>query len=212
MSTIGIVGGTGAGKTTLVDLILGLLMPDAGQIIVDGEPLTADNMHRWRRSIGYVPQTIYLTDSSVAQNIAFGVPEEAIDPEAMERAARAAALHDFVMEEMPQQYDTIVGERGVRLSGGQRQRIGIARALYHDPSLLIFDEATSALDNLTERAVMDAVQRIRNTKTVIMIAHRLSTIRKCDRIFLLEHGTVQASGSYEDLVDENETFRKMAAV
>ncbi|WP_170156480.1 ABC transporter ATP-binding protein [Roseovarius halotolerans] len=212
LSTIGIVGGTGAGKTTLVDLILGLLMPDTGQIIVDGEPLTADNMHRWRRSIGYVPQTIYLTDSSVAQNIAFGVPEEAIDPEAMERAARAAALHDFVMEEMPQQYDTIVGERGVRLSGGQRQRIGIARALYHDPSLLIFDEATSALDNLTERAVMDAVQRIRNTKTVIMIAHRLSTIRKCDRIFLLEHGTVQASGSYEDLVDENETFRKMAAV
>ncbi|MCZ0811237.1 ABC transporter ATP-binding protein [Roseovarius sp. EGI FJ00037] len=212
LSTIGIVGGTGAGKTTLVDLILGLLMPDTGQIIVDGEPLTSDNMHRWRRSIGYVPQTIYLTDSSVAQNIAFGVPKEAIDPEAMERAARAAALHDFVMEEMPQQYDTIVGERGVRLSGGQRQRIGIARALYHDPSLLIFDEATSALDNLTERAVMDAVQRIRNTKTVIMIAHRLSTIRNCDRIFLLEHGTVQASGSYEELVDENETFRKMAAV
>jgi len=212
LSTIGIVGGTGAGKTTLVDLILGLLMPDTGQIIVDGESLTSDNMHRWRRSIGYVPQTIYLTDSSVAQNIAFGVPEEAIDPEAMERAARAAALHDFVMEEMPEQYDTIVGERGVRLSGGQRQRIGIARALYHDPSLLIFDEATSALDNLTERAVMDAVQRIRNTKTVIMIAHRLSTIRNCDRIFLLEHGTVQASGSYEELVDENETFRKMAAV
>jgi len=205
LSTIGIVGG-------LVDLILGLLMPDTGQIIVDGESLTSDNMHRWRRSIGYVPQTIYLTDSSVAQNIAFGVPEEAIDPEAMERAARAAALHDFVMEEMPEQYDTIVGERGVRLSGGQRQRIGIARALYHDPSLLIFDEATSALDNLTERAVMDAVQRIRNTKTVIMIAHRLSTIRNCDRIFLLEHGTVQASGSYEELVDENETFRKMAAV
>ena len=212
LSTIGIVGGTGAGKTTLVDLILGLLMPDTGQIIVDGESLTSENMHRWRRSIGYVPQTIYLTDSSVAQNIAFGVPEEAIDPEAMERAARAAALHDFVMEEMPEQYDTIVGERGVRLSGGQRQRIGIARALYHDPSLLIFDEATSALDNLTERAVMDAVQRIRNTKTVIMIAHRLSTIRNCDRIFLLEHGTVQASGSYEELVDENETFRKMAAV
>src|SRR6056297_1908169 len=212
LSTIGIVGGTGAGKTTLVDLILGLLMPDTGQIIVDGESLTSDNMHRWRRSIGYVPQTIYLTDSSVAQNIAFGVPEEAIDPEAMERAARAAALHDFVMEEMPEQYDTIVGERGVRLSGGQRQRIGIARALYHDPSLLIFDEATSALDNLTERAVMDAVQRIRNTKTVIMIAHRLSTIRNCDRIFLLEHGTVQDSGSYEELVEENETFRKMAAV
>ncbi|MGM0743263.1 MAG: ABC transporter ATP-binding protein [Pseudomonadota bacterium] len=212
LSTIGIVGGTGAGKTTLVDLILGLLTPDSGQIIVDGEHLTADNMHRWRRSIGYVPQTIYLTDSSVAQNIAFGIPEEAIDPEAMERAARAAALHDFVMEEMPQQYDTIVGERGVRLSGGQRQRIGIARALYHDPSLLIFDEATSALDNLTERAVMDAVQRIRNTKTVIMIAHRLSTIRNCDRIFLLEHGTVQDVGTYEELVNKNETFRKMAAV
>lgn len=210
LSTIGIVGGTGAGKTTVVDIILGLLTPDSGQILVDGEPLTTDNLHLWRRSIGYVPQSIYLTDSTVAQNIAFGVPPEAIDMGAVERAARTAALHDFVMSEMPNQYDTIVGERGVRLSGGQRQRIGIARALYHDPSLLILDEATSALDNLTERAVMDAVQRIRNTKTVIMIAHRLTTIRNCDQIFLMEHGNVQASGTYDQLVDRSETFRKMA--
>ena len=210
LSTIGIVGGTGAGKTTVVDIILGLLTPDSGQILVDGEPLTTDNIHLWRRSIGYVPQSIYLTDSTVAQNIAFGVPPEAVDMEAVEQAARTAALHDFVMNEMPNQYDTIVGERGVRLSGGQRQRIGIARALYHDPSLLVLDEATSALDNLTERAVMDAVQRIRSTKTVIMIAHRLTTIRNCDQIFLMEHGNVQASGTYDQLVDRNETFRKMA--
>ncbi len=211
LNTIGIVGGTGAGKTTVVDVILGLLPVDSGDILVDGQKLTADNMHLWRRSIGYVPQSIYLTDSTVAQNIAFGVPAEAIDMEAVERAARTAALHDFVMNEMPYQYDTIVGERGVRLSGGQRQRIGIARALYRDPSLLILDEATSALDNLTERAVMDAVQRIRNTKTVIMIAHRLSTIRNCDQIFLLEHGSLKAAGTYDELISESETFRDMAA-
>lgn len=210
LSTVGIVGGTGAGKTTVVDVILGLLIPDSGQVIVDDETLTGENLHLWRRSIGYVPQNIYLTDASVTRNIAFGVPPEAIDMEAVERAARTAALHDFVMNEMPEQYDTIVGERGVRLSGGQRQRIGIARALYHDPSLLILDEATSALDNLTEKVVMDAVQRIRNTKTIIMIAHRLSTIRNCDRIFLMERGKVQASGTYDELVSMNETFRKMA--
>ncbi len=211
LSTIGIVGGTGAGKTTVVDIILGLLTPDSGRIMVDGQVLTAENLHLWRRTIGYVPQTIYLTDSTIAQNIAFGIPPDRIDMEAVERAARIAALHDFVMSDLPRKYETVVGERGVRLSGGQRQRIGIARALYHDPSLLILDEATSALDNLTERAVMEAVQRVRNTKTVIMIAHRLSTIRNCDRIFLMERGRVQAVGTYDDLVDRNETFRKMAA-
>lgn len=210
LSTVGIVGGTGAGKTTVVDIILGLLTPDSGEIAVDGKPLTVENMHLWRRSLGYVPQSIYLTDASVARNIAFGVPPEAIDMEAVKRAARTAALHDFVVNELPEQYETVVGERGVRLSGGQRQRIGIARALYHDPSLLILDEATSALDNLTERVVMEAVQRVRDTKTVIMIAHRLSTIRNCDRIFLMERGNVRDSGTYDDLVNKNETFRKMA--
>lgn len=210
-STVGIVGGTGAGKTTVVDLILGLLTPCAGDIQIDGTTLNRDNLHAWRRSLGYVPQSIYLTDSSVARNIAFGIPEHAIDMEAVERAAKIAVLHDFVMNELPEKYDTIVGERGVRLSGGQRQRIGIARALYHNPSLLILDEATAALDNLTEGAVMDAVQNIRNDKTIIMIAHRLSTVRKCDRIFLLERGQVAASGTFDELVETNDTFRKMAA-
>ena len=210
-STIGIVGGTGAGKTTVVDLILGLLTPCGGDIQIDGVTLNRDNLHAWRRSLGYVPQSIYLTDSSVARNIAFGIPERAIDMAAVERAAKTAVLHDFVINELPQKYDTIVGERGVRLSGGQRQRIGIARALYHDPSLLILDEATAALDNLTESAVMDAVQNIRNDKTIIMIAHRLSTVKKCDRIFLLENGRVASSGTFDELVETSDTFRKMAA-
>lgn len=210
-TTIGIVGGTGSGKTTVADLILGLLTPESGDIRVDGVTLDRDNMHAWRRSLGYVPQSIYLTDASIAQNIAFGIPEEAIDMAAVERAAKTAVLHDFVMSELPEHYDTIVGERGVRLSGGQRQRIGIARALYHDPSLLILDEATAALDNLTEGAVMEAVQNIRNDKTIIMIAHRLSTVRKCDQIFLLEEGRLASSGTFDELVANSDTFRRMAA-
>lgn len=210
-TTMGIVGGTGSGKTTVADLILGLLRPDSGDIQVDGVTLDRDNMHAWRRSLGYVPQSIYLTDATIAQNIAFGVPKEAIDMAAVESAAKTAVLHDFVMKELPEQYDTVVGERGVRLSGGQRQRIGIARAMYHDPSLLILDEATAALDNLTESAVMEAVQNIRNDKTIIMIAHRLSTVRKCDQIFLLEEGRVASSGTFDELVANSDTFRRMAA-
>jgi ABC-type bacteriocin/lantibiotic exporter with double-glycine peptidase domain len=209
-TTIGIVGGTGAGKTTLVDSILGLLTLQNGNISVDGTTLGRDNMQAWRNCLGYVPQTIYLTDSSVAENIAFGIPPEQIDMAAVERAARAASLHEFVTCELQEGYSTMVGERGVRLSGGQRQRIGIARALYHDPEVLIMDEATSALDNLTERAVMDAVQNIRNQKTIIMIAHRLSTVRKCDRIFLLKNGTVDACGTYDELVETSDEFRAMA--
>jgi ABC-type multidrug transport system fused ATPase/permease subunit len=210
-TTIGLVGGTGAGKTTAVDLILGLLTPDSGTIDVDGVPLTPANMAAWQRSIGYVPQQIFLTDDSIAANIAFGVPPEARDMAAVERAARLAELHDFVMGELPQGYDTQVGERGVRLSGGQRQRIGIARALYRDPEVLILDEATSALDNLTERAVMAAVTNLAHAKTIIMIAHRLTTVRDCDTIFLLQDGRLAAQGSFETLVAESEVFRRMAS-
>ena len=210
-TTIGVVGGTGAGKTTLVDIILGLLTPQSGEIRVDGTQITPKNRRAWQRSLGYVPQSIYLTDDTVARNIAFGVPSEDIDPAAVERAARVASLHDFVMDEMPLGYETIVGERGVRLSGGQRQRIGIARALYHDPALLIMDEATSALDNLTERAVMDAVNKIGGEKTIILIAHRLSTVKNCDKIFLLDHGRLIGQGRFDELVAGNETFRRMAA-
>ena len=210
-ATIGIVGGTGAGKTTLVDLILGLLIPDSGLLRVDGTVLRHDTLQPWQRTVGYVPQVIYLMDDTVAANIAFGVPPEEIDMEGVERAARIAALHDFVIDDLPQGYATRVGERGVRLSGGQRQRIGIARALYRDPALLVMDEATSALDTLTERAVMEAVANMRGDRTIILIAHRLSTVRDCDTIFLMERGRLAARGTYDELVAQNETFRKMAA-
>ena len=209
-TTVGLVGGTGAGKTTLVDLILGLLSPDEGEIRVDGTAVTASNLRSWQKMLGYVPQSIYLTDDTVAANIAFGVPADQIDHAAVERAARAAALHDFVVAELAKGYDTIVGERGIRLSGGQRQRIGIARALYRQPTLLIMDEATSALDTITERVVMEAVQNIRSDTTIILIAHRLSTVKTCDRIFLMEKGRVVAAGTYDELVKDSATFRKMA--
>ena len=208
-TTVGIVGGTGAGKTTMVDLILGLLAPDAGVIRVDDTALTAENLRSWQASIAYVPQTIFLTDDTIAANIAFGVPKAEIDRAAVERAARVAALHDFILSDLPGGYDTRVGERGVRLSGGQRQRIGIARAMYRDPTLLIMDEATSALDNVTEREVMEAVQRIRADKTIILIAHRLSTVRSCDTIFLMERGRLRAEGSYDRLLATSDEFRRM---
>jgi ATP-binding cassette, subfamily B, bacterial PglK len=209
-TTVGIVGGTGAGKTTAVDLILGLLEPQAGVLRVDGISITPDNLRAWQKSVGYVPQQIFLIDDTVAANIAFGIPEEEIDHAAVERAARTAEIHDFVMNELPQGYDTLVGEDGVRLSGGQRQRIGIARALYHDPDVLIMDEATSALDNITEQVVMDAVHNLGHAKTIVLIAHRLSTVRNCSTIFMLEHGELIASGSYDDLLNRNQKFRNMA--
>ena len=189
-AAIGFIGATGAGKTTAVDLILGLLMPSSGRMLVDGVPITADNRRGWQANIGYVPQAIFLADASVAQNIAFGVPPAEIDQAAVERAARAANIHDFVVSGLPQGYQTEVGERGVRLSGGQRQRIGIARALYRDPPVLVFDEATSALDNATEAAVMEALGRLHGEKTIIIVAHRLSTTRDCDRIFTFAGGVV----------------------
>ncbi|WP_333815030.1 ABC transporter ATP-binding protein [Tabrizicola sp.] len=210
-TTVGIVGGTGAGKTTLVDLILGLLAPDSGEIRVDGTVVTDANRRSWQKTLGYVPQSIYLTDDTIVGNIAFGVPKDEVDMAAVERAARIAALHDFVLSDLPQGYDTFVGERGVRLSGGQRQRIGIARALYRDPTLLIMDEATSALDNITERVVMEAVSRIRADKTIILIAHRLTTVKTCDTIFLMERGRLLAQGSYDELLAGNEAFRRMVA-
>lgn len=210
-TTVGIVGGTGAGKTTLVDLILGLLTPDSGEIRVDGTAVTDTNRRSWQKTLGYVPQSIYLTDDTIVGNIAFGVPKDEVDMAAVERAARIAALHDFVLSDLPQGYDTFVGERGVRLSGGQRQRIGIARALYRDPTLLIMDEATSALDNITERVVMEAVSRIRADKTIILIAHRLTTVKTCDTIFLMERGRLLAQGSYDELLAGNEAFRRMVA-
>ncbi len=211
-TTVGIVGSTGAGKTTVVDLILGLLEPDEGRLVVDGTAVDEKSLRAWQCNIGYVPQSIYLSDDTVAANIAFGVPDKKIDSDAVERAARIAELHDFVIDELPEGYETMIGERGVRLSGGQRQRIGIARALYRDPGVLVLDEATSALDNLTEKAVMAAVHNLGHRKTIILIAHRLSTVRRCDSIFLLEHGRLVEQGTYDELVEHNRQFRAMAGL
>ena len=209
-STVGFVGGTGAGKTTVVDMILGLLRPDLGSVTIDGAEIDKNNIAAWQKSIGYVPQSIFLTDDTLASNIAFGTSKDDIDLKAVEDAARAAELHDFVANDLPEGYQTIVGERGVRLSGGQRQRIGIARALYRSPDVLILDEATSALDNITERAVMKAVHNMAGSKTIIMIAHRLSTVKNCDTIFLLERGEMIDQGTFDELVERNITFKEMS--
>ena len=209
-STLGYVGVSGSGKTTTVDVILGLLEPQEGHLSVDGLPITAANRRQWQRAIGYVPQHIYLADDSVASNIAFGVNAKDIDQKALERAAKIANLHEFVINDLPQGYATTVGERGVRLSGGQRQRIGIARALYHNPQVLILDEATSALDNLTEQAVMDAVNNLGHNITIILIAHRLSTVRQCDQIYLLDRGELKAQGTFVELSENSTQFKLMA--
>jgi ABC-type multidrug transport system fused ATPase/permease subunit len=208
--SVALVGSTGSGKTTLVDVVLGLLEPEEGSITVDGVPVTDANRAGWKRMLGYVPQQIFLSDDTIARNIAFGVPEGRVDQGAVERAAKIAHLHDFVSE-LPGGYETVVGERGVRLSGGQRQRIGIARALYGDPEILILDEATSALDGITEDAVMQAIQDLAHRKTIVLIAHRLRTVRHCDAIYLLERGRVAARGTYDELMESSEQFRSMAA-
>jgi ABC-type multidrug transport system fused ATPase/permease subunit len=209
-STVGLVGATGSGKTTTVDLILGLLDAQEGILAIDGQPITDHNKRAWQRAIGYVPQQIYLADDTVAANIAFGIEPEQIDQGAVEKAAKIANLHEFVTSDLPQGYAATVGERGVRLSGGQRQRIGIARALYHNPQVLILDEATSALDNLTEQAVMEAVHNLGHEITIILIAHRLSTVRQCDQIYLLQRGEVKASGTYDQLVASSQQFAALA--
>jgi len=208
--SIGIIGSTGSGKTTMVDVILGLLRPRSGGLLLDGVVIGDDCIPQWQRSLGYVPQQIFLSDETIAANIAFGLPKGRIDQAAVERAARVANLHDFIVADLPQGYDTPVGERGVRLSGGQRQRIGIARALYRDPDILVLDEATSALDNLTEQSVMDAVRDLGRKKTVVMIAHRLSTVRHCDCIYMLERGQLVAQGTYDELLEQSEQFRQLA--
>ena len=208
LNTVGLVGTTGSGKTTIADIILSLLEAQQGTLKVDGIVINKHNQKAWQRSIGYVPQQIFLADDTVAANIAFGVDHENINQEAVENAAKIANLHKFVINELPLQYKTTVGERGIRLSGGQRQRIGIARALYHKPQLLILDEATSALDSLTEQAVMEAIHNLKYKITIILIAHRLSTVKKCDKIFLFEQGELKNEGTFDELVKINENFKK----
>jgi ABC-type multidrug transport system fused ATPase/permease subunit len=206
---IGVVGATGAGKTTLADIVLGLLEPVSGRLRTDGTEITRDNLRAWQRSVSYVPQDIFLTDASIAENIALGIPPAEIDAARVEECARKAHLHGFITSELPQGYATRTGERGVRLSGGQRQRIGIARALYHEADLIVLDEATSALDTLTEREVMGAIANLPGTKTVMMIAHRLSTVRACDRIVVLSGGRIEACGPWDELLAHSPAFRDL---
>ena len=191
-TSVGFIGGSGAGKSTLVDIILGLFTPDSGTIKVDGIDIQT-NLRCWQDQIGYVPQSIFLTDDTLRRNVAFGLPNDQIDEAAVWRAILAAQLEQFV-NDLPQGLDTLVGERGIRLSGGQRQRIGIARALYHDPQVLVLDEATSSLDTATEQDVMAAVRVLQGDKTILIVAHRLSTVEHCDRLFRLEQGRVVEEG------------------
>ena len=207
-NTIGFVGATGSGKTTVVDIILGLLEAQNGTLEIDGKVINKQNSQSWQRTIGYVPQHIYLSDDTVAANIAFGLNPGDINKEEIQKVSKIASLHDFVTNELPNKYETTIGERGVRLSGGQRQRIGIARALYFNPQVLILDEATSALDNITEKHVMDSINKLSKDKTIILIAHRLSTVKKCDKIFLFEKGELKNEGTFDELIKINENFKK----
>lgn len=204
-------GSTGSGKTTLVDLLMGLHRPQHGRMRIDGQDLPDTNIRAWQGNFGYVPQHIFLVDADIHRNVALGLPLNQIDPNRVEAACRLACIHDFIVNELAEGYATTVGDRGIRLSGGQRQRIGLARALYHDPQILVLDEATSALDNETERYVMEAIQEVATTRTVVLIAHRLSTVQRCDRIFYLEQGRVAAVGNYQELFATCEAFRRMAA-
>lgn len=206
---VGFVGPTGSGKTTLIDVVLGLLRPAQGRVLVDGTDI-AGREESWQRRIGYVPQDVYLVDDSIRRNIAFGIPDDAIDDSAVRRAIEAAQLMSFVAS-LPQMAETLVGEQGVRLSGGQRQRIGIARALYHDPDVLVLDEATSSLDNETERYVMEAIEHLRGKRTMLIVAHRMTTVRSCDELFVLRAGRVVASGNYDELIAVSSDFRRLAA-
>lgn len=201
--SVGCIGTSGSGKSTLIDVILGLLNPSAGQVEVDGYNIQ-QALRQWQDQIGYVPQTIYLTDDTLRRNVAFGLPNEQIDDLSVLNALKSAQLDEFVST-LPDGIETIVGERGVKLSGGQRQRIGVARALYHDPSVLVLDEATSALDGMTEQGVMEAVTALQGSKTIIVVAHRLSTVENCDRLFRLEHGKVVEEGPPEEILSSQKS-------
>lgn len=207
---VGIVGPSGSGKSTAIDVLLGLIEPQEGQVLIDDVQVQANNKRAWQNTIGFVPQSIFLSEGSIAENVAFGVPRKNINLEQVKVAIQLALLDELVAE-LPEGIDTKVGERGVQLSGGQRQRIGIARALYNEASVLVFDEATSALDGITEKIIMDAIHDFNGQKTIIMIAHRLKTVQKCDIIFFIDKGKVIDQGTYQELIAKNPQFKEMAA-
>jgi ABC-type multidrug transport system fused ATPase/permease subunit len=202
------VGKTGSGKTTLVDMLTGLLQPTSGNILIDGRPLDGSTIRAWRKQLAYVPQAIFLYDSSLRDNITFGHLEDVTDEDIM-AVLELVELASFVREELPDGLSTTLGENGIRLSGGQRQRIGLARALLRKPALLVLDEATSALDNVTENSIIEGLNKLPESLTILIIAHRLSTVRHADQIHLLDSGNILASGTYEELVETNDHFRRM---
>lgn len=209
-AAIGFVGSTGSGKSTLIDILLGLLEPQQGGVLVDGVDIRRDGVGSWQTAIGYVPQSIYLLDDTIRRNIALGVRDEDIDEDALWTAVRTAQLESFIARQ-PQGLESVIGEHGARLSGGERQRIGIARALYNDPQVLVLDEATSSLDNATEKAVIQAVEALKGERTIVMIAHRLTTVQNCDKLYFLKDGRIEAEGNYAELADAHPEFRVMAA-
>ncbi|APE32116.1 multidrug ABC transporter ATP-binding protein [Halomonas aestuarii] len=206
---VGLVGASGSGKSTTVDLLLGLIQPQQGEVIIDNIPLKSDTLRNWQASVGFVPQQIFLSDATILENVGFGLSREQIDESRVMEALRLAQLDELV-EKMPEGVETSIGERGVRLSGGQRQRIGIARALYQQARVLVFDEATSALDGITEQRVMNDIHRLAGQRTIVLIAHRLTTVKDCDVIYMLDAGKVTDAGTYKELVSRNTTFRMMA--
>lgn len=208
-SVIGLVGASGSGKSTAIDLLLGLLNPQKGELCIDDTCITPANKRAWQNNLGFVPQSIYLSEGSIAENVAFGLPVKDINLEQVNKALELANLTELV-EQLPQGIQTQVGERGVQLSGGQRQRIGIARALYHEADVLVFDEATSALDGITEKIIMEAIHDFSGKKTIIMIAHRLKTVQKCDIIYMMDKGKVIDQGTYQQLLANNPKFKEMA--
>lgn len=207
--TVGIVGASGSGKSTAIDLLLGLIKANQGEMLIDGRSLDAAQLRSWQDNLGFVPQSIFLSDASIMENVAFGLSREEVDHELVQQAITLAHLDDLIST-LPQGLDTRIGERGVQLSGGQRQRIGIARALYQNASVLIFDEATSALDGITEKLIMDAIHDFSGKKTMVIIAHRLKTVEKCDIIYFVQNGTVVDSGTFGELVSKNKQFKHMA--
>lgn len=208
-TTVGFVGESGSGKSTTIDILLGLISPTIGQLMLDNVVIDDKNRQFWQKNIGFVPQSIFLSEGSIAENIAFGLRKEDIDLDKVHNAVKLAHLESLV-ESLSEGVNTKVGERGVQISGGQRQRIGIARALYNQADVLVFDEATSALDGITEKVIMNAINELSGQKTIVLIAHRLKTVKNCDIIYLMEQGKVVEQGTYQQLINNNSTFKEMA--
>ena len=206
---IGIVGPSGSGKSTLIDILLGLIEPDQGKLKIDNKIIDSTNCRSWQNTIGFVAQSIFLSEGSIAENVAFGIPNNEIDFKQVDYALNLAHLDELV-NSLEQGIHTKVGERGVQLSGGQRQRIGIARALYHEAVVLVFVEATSSIDGITEKMIMEAIHQFSGKKTIILIAHRLKTVQKCDNLFFIDNGKVVDQGTYDELIEKNEQFKNMS--